>query len=158
MRELLNHGQSGTYVHVRLGINGRLDALQAAILKVKLRHFDEEMARKRAAAEWYRRGLEGTVRLPCIKEGNESVWAQFTVASPKRETITSRLKERGIPTAIHYPRPLHAQPAFAHLKQTDADYPASAAASAQVFSLPMHPFLTEPDVGTVCAAIREAAR
>ncbi len=156
IRELLNHGQAGTYNHVRLGVNGRLDSLQAAVLKVKLRHFEEEMRQKRMVAESYLRQLEGLVRLPVIREHNQSVWAQFTVASEKRGAIVAHLKAKGIPTAVHYPSPLHRQPAFAGMKLRDEEFPISVKSSREVFSLPMHPFLSEADVQSVCGAIREA--
>ncbi len=156
IREILNHGQAGTYTHVRLGINGRLDALQAAVLTVKLRHFEDELKRRNAVAGWYTKRLQGAVRLQSIREGNISAWAQFTVAHEKRETIIAHIKGKGIPVAIHYPKPLHAQPALQYLKQRDDDYPVSVKASREVFSLPMHPFLTEDEVEVVSTAIKEA--
>jgi UDP-2-acetamido-2-deoxy-ribo-hexuluronate aminotransferase len=156
IRELLNHGQSGTYNHVRLGVNGRLDSLQAAVLKVKLRHFEEEMQQKRKVADSYLRQLKGLVSLPVVREHNQSVWAQFTVASEKRGAIVSHLRSKGIPTAVHYPSPLHRQPAFSAMKLRDEEFPISVKSSREVFSLPMHPFLSEADVQSVCGAIREA--
>jgi UDP-2-acetamido-2-deoxy-ribo-hexuluronate aminotransferase len=158
IREMLNHGQSGTYNHVRLGINGRLDSLQAAVLKVKLRHFEEEMQQKRRIAGLYAQRLKGQVTVPVIREYNESVWAQFTVASPRREAVMAHLKTKGIPTAIHYPRPLHRQPAFSGMLLPDRDFPVSVKVSQEVFSLPMHPFLADTDVESVCDAISEALR
>jgi UDP-2-acetamido-2-deoxy-ribo-hexuluronate aminotransferase len=155
IRESLNHGQAGTYNHVRLGINGRLDSLQAAVLKVKLQHFDEEMQQKRRIAGLYAERLKGLVNLPLVRDHNQSVWAQFTVASPQREAIIAYLKTKGIPTAIHYPRPLHRQPAFGE-RLRDDEFPVSVKASQEVFSLPMHPFLVDEDVEAVCAAIGEA--
>ncbi len=156
IRQLLNHGQSATYEHARLGINGRLDTLQAAILKVKLRHFEEEMAAKRLVADRYLERLAGVVRLPVVAPGNTSVWAQFTVRSPHRQKIVAHLKTKGIPTAVHYPAPLHRQKAFAEFRLDDGVFPESTQASAEVFSLPMHPFLETRDVDMVADAVREA--
>jgi UDP-2-acetamido-2-deoxy-ribo-hexuluronate aminotransferase len=153
IRELIDHGQSERYKHSRVGMNGRLDTLQAAVLKVKLRHFDDEMAAKRTLAEAYCRRLAGHVVTPTVLDQNVSVWAQFTVRSPQRERILERLKDKHIPTAIHYPIPLHRQEVFAGMRVPDRDYPVSNKVSSEVFSLPMHPFLTENEVETVCTEI-----
>jgi UDP-2-acetamido-2-deoxy-ribo-hexuluronate aminotransferase len=156
IRQYLNHGQSTTYVHERLGMNGRLDTLQAAILNVKLRHFEDEVASRRRVAARYFERLAGLVKLPVVPTGNESVWAQFTVRSPQRARVVAHLKTRGIPTAIHYPAPLHRQKAFASMRQDDRDFPESLRASEEVYSLPMHPFLETRDIDLVADAIREA--
>ncbi len=156
LRVLLNHGQTVRYRHSVIGINGRLDGLQAAILSVKLKHFDEEMDAKRRVADLYTKGLDGTVETPKVRDHNTSVWAQYTVRHPKRERITSALKEKGVPTAVHYPIPLHKQEAFAGLGSSDADFPVSNKASGEVFSLPMHPFLEEKDVELICDTIKDA--
>lgn len=156
IRELLNHGQSERYKHSSIGLNGRLDTLQAAVLKVKLRHFDVEMARKRQAAAIYVELLSPHVRTPSVEPWNESVWAQFTVRSPQRDRILSYLQKKGIPTAVHYPIPLHAQSAFSSEGLRDDAFPVSTQASREVFSLPMHPFLCDADIDAVCAAVREA--
>ena len=156
LRILLNHGQPATYRHRMIGINGRLDTLQAAILKVKLRHFSEELDRRQEAAGWYDTELDSVVSIPTVKEGNRSSWAQYTVRSPKRTLLTEKLKERGIPTAIHYPTPLHRQEVYLNTGISDEGYPESIKASEEVFSLPMHPFLTQKEVKEVAAAMREA--
>lgn len=153
IRELLNHGQSERYKHSRLGINGRLDTLQAAVLKVKLAHFDEEMKAKQKAAEAYMKKLDGHVCTPTIRAHNTSVWAQFTVRSPKRDQILEHLKAKKIPTAIHYPIPLHRQEVFSGMRLSDRDYPVSNLVSSEVFSLPMHPFLSDEDINLVCTEI-----
>jgi UDP-2-acetamido-2-deoxy-ribo-hexuluronate aminotransferase len=158
IRQLLNHGQSATYVHARLGINGRLDTMQAAILKVKLRHFDDELAARQVVAARYLERLAGTVTLPVVAPGNTSVWAQFTVRSPHRQKILAHLKTTGIPTAVHYPAPLHRQKPFAGLGADDSFFPESIRASEEVFSLPMHPFLEARDIDLVADAVREASR
>ncbi len=155
VRELLNHGQSARYKHTRIGMNGRLDTLQAAVLKVKLRHFDQEMQAKRKIADGYAVRLKGSVELPVIRPGRVSVWAQFTVRSPHRDPIIEHLKGKGIPAAIHYPIPLHSQEVFAPLA-TGEQFPASSELSQTVFSLPMHPFMTEKDLDQICGSVAEA--
>jgi UDP-2-acetamido-2-deoxy-ribo-hexuluronate aminotransferase len=156
LRVLANHGQPATYRHRLVGINGRLDSLQAAILKVKLRHFPEELERRQQVASWYESELERLVTTPRVRKGNTSSWAQYTVRSPHRADLLAKLKERGIPTAIHYPMPLHQQEVYSGLGIRDASLPESVQASQEVFSLPMHPFLTREEVKLVGAAIREA--
>ena len=158
LRVLLNHGQTKRYHHSVIGMNGRLDGLQAAILSVKLKYFDEEMQAKRNIAEMYTEKLQGAVETPNIRDYNRSVWAQYTVRHPERDRITPALKEKGIPTAVHYPIPLHKQEAFAGLGNKDADFPVSMKASAEVFSLPMHPFLSGGEIESICGAIKEAVR
>ena len=158
IRVILNHGQVKRYHHGLIGINGRLDTLQAAILSVKLRHFDDEMAAKRQVAGWYDERLRDRVTTPRVDEGNESVWAQYTIRVPNREAVQAHLKEKGIPTAVHYPLPLHRQAALADLGWTDNDYPVATKASAEVMSLPMHPFMTEEQADAVAAAVAEAVR
>jgi UDP-2-acetamido-2-deoxy-ribo-hexuluronate aminotransferase len=158
IRIILNHGQEKRYHHKYIGFNGRLDTLQAAVLKVKLAHFDEEMEAKQKAASWYTERLVGKVKLQKIRDYNYSVWAQYTCAHEKREKILENLKAKGIPTAIHYPIPLHRQEAFAYLGIGDTDYPVSVESSGKVFSLPMHPFMTEDQADTVANAVKEAIK
>jgi UDP-2-acetamido-2-deoxy-ribo-hexuluronate aminotransferase len=156
IRELLNHGQSERYRHARVGINGRLDTIQAAVLLVKLRHFEEEMEAKRRIAEGYAERLGRYVKVPVVCRHNTSVWAQYTVRSERREQVLTSLKAKGIPTAVHYPIPLHRQEAFATLRKDDDVFPVSNRVSEEVFSLPIHPFLTDADVDVICSAVVEA--
>lgn len=158
LRRLLNHGQAERYRHVAIGMNGRLDTLQAAVLRVKLRHFDEEMAMKRRAADRYAERLAAHVRVPRVASGCESVWAQYTIRTSKRDAVIDHLKKKGIPTAIHYPIPLHRQEVYAPLGGKDADYPVSVKAASEVVSLPMHAFLSDADIDRVAEAIIEAVR
>jgi len=158
IRNLLNHGQVASYRHRYVGINGRLDSLQAAVLKVKLRHFDDELAHRQQAAGWYDEELAGAVATPTILPGNTCSWAQYTVRHPGRERIQEHLKDKGIPTAVHYPLPVHQQDVYAAAGHADGDLAYASAASREVFSLPMHPFLTREEVRSVAAAIREAVK
>jgi UDP-2-acetamido-2-deoxy-ribo-hexuluronate aminotransferase len=155
IRFLLNHGQEAGYQHRYIGINGRLDSLQAAVLKVKLRHFDEELTRRQQVAEWYDEHIGDTVSRPFIREENRSSWAQYTVRHRDRVRIIDHLQSKGIPTAIHYPKPIHQQTAYAALDLSDADYANSVAASREVFSIPMHPFLTRNETQMIASAIKE---
>jgi UDP-2-acetamido-2-deoxy-ribo-hexuluronate aminotransferase len=167
IRMLLNHGQEKRYQHKIIGINSRLDALQAAILLVKLKHFDAEMEAKGRIAGEYSERLKGIVETPKVLDHNVSVWAQYTVRSKRRDEFTSALKEEGIPTAIHYPIPLHRQEAFSGYKNgvsqarvsqnpaEDDGFPVSEEASRTVFSLPMHPFLERDDIERICAVIKK---
>ncbi len=158
IRMLLNHGQNESYKHRYIGINGRLDAIQAAILRVKLKHFSEELEKRQQVAEWYTEALKGLVATPEIKDGNTCSWAQYTVRSDKREQIIDHLKKKGIPVAIHYPMPVHKQEAYSSLQldEADKDFSVAVRMSREVFSLPMHPFLTREESQQVASAIREA--
>ena len=156
IRMLLNHGQNASYKHRYIGINGRLDAIQAAILRVKLKHFNEELEKRQQVAGWYTEALAGLVVTPEIKDGNTCSWAQYTVRSEKREQIIDQLKKKGIPVAIHYPLPVHKQEAYSNQQLADKDFPVAVRMSREVFSLPMHPFLTREESLAVASAIREA--
>jgi UDP-2-acetamido-2-deoxy-ribo-hexuluronate aminotransferase len=155
LRVLLNHGQNGRYRHSVIGINGRLDSIQAAVLRVKLRHFDEELQRRREVAAWYNAALEDIVVLPHIQKGNKSTWAQYSVRSKARERIRDALSKHGIPTAVHYPTPLHAQEAFNNA-ECRQESEVTDNVCREIFSLPMHPFLTQSEVQEITRVIRES--
>ena len=143
MRSLRVHGQGAhKYDVVRVGINGRLDTIQAAVLLEKLDIFDDELLARQAIAERYTSGLERVAKVPTVLDGVTSAWAQYTVRLPDRDAVAESLKGAGIPTAVYYPKPLHSQAAY-------QSYPCpgqgAAATAAAVLSLPMHPYL-EPDV------------
>jgi UDP-2-acetamido-2-deoxy-ribo-hexuluronate aminotransferase len=133
-----------------------LDTIQAAVLKVKLAHFDEEMDRKQQVAAWYTEALDGAVVTPTVLDHNYSVWAQYTVRVLNRSAVQAALKEKGIPTAVHYPIPLHKQDAFVNHAQHGLSVPNTEKASAEVMSLPMHPFLTKEETSIVADAIKAA--
>jgi UDP-2-acetamido-2-deoxy-ribo-hexuluronate aminotransferase len=150
MRSIRVHGQ-GThrYDHVRLGINGRLDTLQAAILLAKLEVFAGEVVARQEVAGRYSSALKKVVQVPYVAPECTSVWAQYSVLSDRREALQQQLKEQGIPTAVYYPLPLHLQGAFAHLQYHPGDFPISEGIAGQIFSLPMHPYLSEADQGKI---------
>jgi UDP-2-acetamido-2-deoxy-ribo-hexuluronate aminotransferase len=155
IRTLLNHGSSQRYRHTVVGVNSRLDSIQAAVLRVKLRHFEVELkARDRAAAQYTER-LRGRVTVPVVREGHFSAWAQYTVRVQGRDKVQAHLQSKGIPTAVHYPIPMHAQEAFAHLKIGDDACPEATRAAREVMSLPMHGMLPEAQIDEVCRALLE---
>jgi UDP-2-acetamido-2-deoxy-ribo-hexuluronate aminotransferase len=156
MRLILNHGQEKRYRHSIVGINARLDAIQAAVIRVKLRHLDDEIEARRRVAGSYTDRLKEFVRTPEIREYNETVWAQYTVRSAARDALVESLNAQGIPTAIHYPMPLHQQEAFSGLASTSGRYEVSDVACNEVFSLPMHPFLADKDIELICDVISAA--
>jgi UDP-2-acetamido-2-deoxy-ribo-hexuluronate aminotransferase len=156
MLEIRNHGQESRYRHVRLGLNGRLDTIQAAVLLSKLEVFDRELELREEVAARYRQRLTGIVDPPWIAQGNCSVYAQYTVEVEHRERVADALRRDGIPTAIHYPVPAHLQPAFRGLGPTAEDFPVSERASERVLSLPMHPYVSMGDQERICEALQVA--
>ncbi|MFA7351307.1 MAG: DegT/DnrJ/EryC1/StrS family aminotransferase [Methylotenera sp.] len=146
MREIRVHGQEKRYYHSRIGMNGRLDTIQAAILLAKLERFDWEVEQRSKLGAKYteliqKQNKNTTIVTPYIEPFNTSVYAQYTVLVKNREQLQQKLKELGIPTAVHYPVPLHLQPAFACLGQAEGHFPISEALSKEVMSLPMSPDL-----------------
>ena len=156
MAQIRVHGQSKRYHHPIIGMNGRLDTLQAAILLAKLPTLEEDLASRARIGARYTEKLEGApVKTPVIAAGNVSAYAQYTIQVENRDEVQAKLKERGIPTAVHYPVPLNLQPAFAYLKQSEGAFPKSDYAAKRVMSLPMDAFLDEAAQDRVVAAVRE---
>lgn len=157
-REIRVHGQSQRYLHTRLGVGGRMDTLQCAVVLGKLDRFGWEIERRLALGEAYRAKLQAAVpglELLTVRPDRDCVWAQYTVFVDDREAVQARLKAAGIPTAVHYPRPLHHQPAYARFAPADA-CPHAVAAAARVMSLPMSADLTEAQQDEVVAALARA--
>lgn len=143
-RVFLAHGSKQRYVHEVIGLNGRIDTIQAAVVGVKLKYFDDEVQKRKSIGNLYINLLKDKqLKLPVIREGRTSVFAQFTVQSDKREKLMYHLKSKDVPTAIHYPTPLHLQKCYQSLNYIVGDFPISEKAAKEVFSLPMSPFLTE---------------
>lgn len=138
-----HHGQEGTYNHVCIGINARLDSLQAAILLAKLKIYNDELAARQIIAKKYDDLLAGTVITPYILPKNYSVHAIYTIRVKNRDAVRKYLAEKNIPTAVHYPKPVYLQPAFSDLGYKKGDFPVSETAANEVLSLPMHPYLTD---------------
>jgi len=162
MEQIRNHGQQGRYRHTRIGINGRLDTLQAAVLLAKLELFDEELTARAEIADRYTAFLKDSVPTPRILPGRTSAWAQYTIEVDDRAAIESSLKGAGIPTAVHYPAPLHLQPVYADLAQetgwTRGSFPLAERAADRVLSLPMHPYLEPHQIEEVAEAVKLAVR
>lgn len=157
LRSLREHGKgSHKYDNVRIGINGRLDTLQAAILLPKLEIFDDEIKKRQEVAERYSSAFKGIVKTPHIPEGLRSAWAQYSLVTEKRDSYLNKLKELGIPTAVYYPRPLHLQTAFSHLGYRQGDFPAAEHTSDRIFSLPMYPYLDSSDQAKIIDAMQKA--
>lgn len=154
VRVILNHGQVKRYHHARIGMNARLDTIQAAILRVKLRHFPDELEARDKVAAMYEERLHNVCVTPKVPVAHRSAWSQYTVRIPNRDRVRETLTGRGIPTAVHYPVPLSRQGAFASLPAYPC--PHAEQAASEVLSLPMHPFLTEKEMDQVCGALREA--
>ncbi len=160
LRSIRVHGQgSDKYDNVRLGLTGRLDTIQAAILLEKLKIFDDEIAARNAVAERYARGLGNLVSVPRLASGCTSIWAQYTIRLPEgcdRDGFAAALKAQGIPTAIYYPKSMHQQTAYRDFPVADGGLPACERLSDDVISLPMHAYLDEPTQERVIAAVRGA--
>jgi len=163
MREIRLHGQDRRYHHPRLGLTGRLDSIQAAVLLAKMEIFDDEVAARIRLGARYSElladafaGSPPVVRAPYIEPFNTCVYAQYTIEVENREIFETRMKALGVPTAVHYPLPLHLQPVFEHLGLGEGRFPASETAARRVISLPMHPYLTEADQVKVMQAVRQA--
>jgi UDP-2-acetamido-2-deoxy-ribo-hexuluronate aminotransferase len=146
------HGQGNDkYNNVRIGINSRMDTLQAAILLVKMEIFDEEMAIRQEIATKYSNLLQNHAKTPNVPEGFTSAWAQYSIQSDDRTAIMERLKKSDIPTAIYYPKPLHLQEAFSYLGYEKGKLPVSETIAERIFSVPMHPYLTEDEQKKIVA-------
>jgi len=152
MRQIARHGQDRRYHHIRVGINSRLDTLQAAILLAKLDMFDEEIFLRQLVADQYTHLLNqaSMATTPHIEPHNRSAWAQYTIRVSNRDAVQEKLKAAGIPTAVHYPIPLNQQPAVA---DPAARLPVGDALAQRVLSLPMHPYLDETGIERIVQAL-----
>lgn len=158
LRSVRVHGQgSDKYDNVRLGLTGRLDTIQAAVLIEKLKIFDDEIAARNKVAERYAQGLGNIVTVPRLAKGHTSVWAQYTIRLPagtSRDAFAAALKSQGIPTAIYYPKSMHQQTAYKDYPVADGGLPVSEQLSADVISLPMHAYLDAASQDRVIQAVR----
>ena len=154
MRSIRVHGQGkAKYETVRIGVNSRLDTLQAAILLAKIEVFAEEIENRNKLADRYGELLRATCELPVKPQGVTSAWAQYTVKVQDRDGVQARLRERGVPTAVYYPLPMHLQPAYRQYGGGEGSLPISEALSGQVLSLPMNPYWSEADAQHVAEAM-----
>jgi len=151
-------GGRDKYDNVRIGLNGRLDTIQAAVLLEKLAVFEDEIAVRHRIARRYNELLADAVVVPIVREGARPVWAQYTIQVERRETVQARLKEAGIPTAVYYPIPLHRQSGYRHFPAAAASLPVTDALAERVLSLPMHPYLDAATQDRIVEAVRDAVR
>jgi UDP-2-acetamido-2-deoxy-ribo-hexuluronate aminotransferase len=155
MREIRVHGQSRRYVHTRVGVGGRMDTIQCAIVLAKLDRFEWELRQRIRVAASYDALLSGRVQLVGRANDRTSAFAQYTVVIEGRSRVQAELNAADIPTAVHYPVPIHLQPAYAALS-TQHSCPESSYMAARVLSLPMSPYLSDSDIHTVAAAVLQA--
>ena len=157
-RSIREHGKGeGKYDIVRIGLNSRMDTLQAAVLLVKLAAFDAEIDARERVAAWYDSGLAGAAGLPQRLPGRRSTWAQYTIRLAARDRVQAALRAQDIPSAVHYPMPMHLQPAYGAFGEGPGSLPVSERLSRQVLSLPMHADLDEATVARIAGAVRAAA-
>ena len=155
-----NHGQGkNKYDNVRIGLNSRLDTIQAAVLLVKLDYFERELALRAQVAKDYTEQLKDLVEVPVILSGYRSCWAQYTLKAKsfdERKRILQALNQNGIPTAVFYPTPIHKTTAFKDYAFLPQSLAVTEDISKRVFSLPMHPYLSEDEIKRICSIIRAA--
>jgi dTDP-4-amino-4,6-dideoxygalactose transaminase len=142
------------YLNLRIGINGRMDTLQAAVLLQKLTIFADEIEARNRVARRYAEGLAGVVRTPTVIAGGVSVWAQYTIETEDRDGLAQALREQGVPTAVYYPIPIHRQGVYSGYPTAPGGLPVTEAKAGRVISLPMHPYLVEADQDLIVGAIR----
>jgi UDP-2-acetamido-2-deoxy-ribo-hexuluronate aminotransferase len=149
------HGQEGRYNHVSLGINGRMDTMQAAMMLPKLSLFKDEIIARQHHAEQYQALLSDTFKTPTVKPYNTSVYAQYTIEVDNRDALQAALQKVGIPTAVHYPKSLHQQPIFMEQAQAKLSLPVSEEAASRVMSVPFHPYLTTAQIELVAESLKK---
>lgn len=154
LKQIRIHGQGQRYQHHIIGLNARMDTIQAAILKEKLKLFPSEVQLREKIGERYNELLKSSVKTPYICSGNTSVYAQYTIEVPNRAAIQQRMNEQGIPTAVHYPIAMHMQTALSQYGFKKGDFPISERASERVMSLPMHPYLSQSEQNTIVDALK----
>ena len=157
LRILRTHGQAKRYYHTEIGMNGRMDTIQAAILLAKMEIFEDEIIQRQKVAARYAELLEGVAKTQAVLPYNRSAYAQYTIEVDDRASFIQEMQEQGIPTAVHYPIPLHQQPVYSGQYQNES-YPKSEIAASRVVSLPMHPYLDEDDQHRIITAVKKAIK
>jgi UDP-2-acetamido-2-deoxy-ribo-hexuluronate aminotransferase len=155
MKQLRVHGQNKRYHHKYIGLGGRMDALQCAIVSVKLKYYDKDLALRQEVAFKYSEQLKvksEELVLPFVDSQATSAFAQYSIRVKDRDAVQARLKEQGIPTAVHYPMPLHLQECFEYLGYQKGDFPISEKVSQEIMSLPMNPYLSDDEINYICSA------
>lgn len=154
MKSLRLHGQTKRYYHKYIGIGGRLDTIQAAVLNVKLNYYKKDLALRQEVAKKYTNLLNRkNLILPQVKEDRTSAWAQYSIRVQNRELLQEELKNAGVPTAVHYPMPLHLQEAFTYLGYKQGDFPISETVANEIMSLPMNPYLNDDEINYIAGKL-----
>jgi len=155
IKALRLHGQSKRYHHKYIGVGGRLDTIQAAVLRIKLKYFNENIKLRNKVVELYNTlsSRASDIVLPFIEDYNTSTYAQYSIRVKNRDKLQLKLKENGIPTAVHYPIPLHLQEAFRYLGYKKGDFAVAEMISNEIMSLPMNPYLSNDEIGFICGKI-----
>ena len=156
MKSLRVHGQSKRYHHKYIGIGGRLDTLQAAVLNVKLKYYEKDLKLRQEVAKKYNLKFKiqnSKLVLPFVDEKATSAWAQYSIRVKNRDEVQARLKELKIPTAVHYPMPLHLQECFEYLGYKKGDFPLAESVSDEIMSLPMNPYVTDEEIEYICGQL-----
>jgi len=155
LRSVLFHGKGETqYDNVRIGLNSRLDTIQAAVLLEKLAILEDEMEARDRIAKRYNEALKDVVKVPALPAGNRSAWAQYSIESENRDGLKAHLQAEGVPSVIYYVKPLHQQTAYKHYPVAPGGLPVSESLPNRILSLPMHPYLSEADQDKIIGAIR----
>jgi dTDP-4-amino-4,6-dideoxygalactose transaminase len=154
MRSIRVHGEGrDRYENVRIGVNARMDTIQAAVILEKLKIFPDEIARRQEVADHYQATLDGAVRVPRVPDGYQSSWACYSVLHDQRDALVAHLREHGVPTAIYYPIPLHQQQAYRDLGYAPGSLPVAESCAKRIFSLPIHAYLSEQHLEAVSEAV-----
>lgn len=154
LQQLRNHGQDKKYSHKYIGVNGRLDTLQAAVLRVKLKYLEKALDARVRLADRYSAELKDVVNVPFREEHNRHVYNQYTIRTPDRDKLQQHCLDNGVPIAVHYPMPLHLQESFKSLGYKEGDFPVAEKAAKEVMSLPMFPEMTEEQQDIVIKTIK----
>ena len=157
MKMLRVHGQNKRYHHKHIGMGARLDTIQAAVLNVKLKHYSDDLALRQEVASKYSEQLATSSQefvLPFVDDRSTSAWAQYSIRVKERDALQARLKEAGVPTAVHYPTPLHLQECFACLDYKEGDFPVAERVSQEIMSLPMNPYLRDEEIAYISNKIK----
>ncbi|RLA82188.1 MAG: aminotransferase DegT, partial [Epsilonproteobacteria bacterium] len=153
MKSLRVHGQSKRYHHIYIGLGARLDTIQAAVLNVKLKHYRKDLALRQEVASKYTKILESKELItPLIAKNVTSVFAQYSIRVKNRDKLQQKLKELNIPTAVHYPIPLHLQECFVYLGYTKGSFPVSELISQEILSLPINPYVNDEEIEYIAKA------
>jgi len=155
IKSLRIHGQSEKYYYKYIGMGARMDTIQASILNVKLRHYKKDLDLRNQVADKYSKGLSQKIKIPFVQNGLYSAWAQYSIQIDNRDKIKEILANKGIPTAIHYPLPLHLQECFLFLGYKSGDFPISEELSNKILSLPINPYLKNNEIEYIINSLNE---